>query len=866
MKIFDKLRNMVGLGPERSAPPPQPLAIADGLLVTERRAEAWFTLSTSNSDLATDAEQEDDLARIMAAAERTLAGRDLHLKVVWGRITGEDYADSVCPDPQAIGREWAELRGQRIDDLELPERHVLLGVHLTDRNTDATADARRTGSDTVFGPGAKTIRRAELRRLDAQMRTIAQQLMQTPWKARPAAAEQIGWMLGREHHRTITAVPREGMLTGAAVGRLTQGRVVPFSDHLRIYDAEGRVLAYTAVMAVTDFPEYMDFPGDGEWLRTLSEIKRVRSEDEIIALGLDEVTDPDNQHAVDYDGIDMEVPVLAEASMRWRLMSRRQARKTADEARSLAKEQRRSAAKGSAEETTEEVAETEDTMRGLIKEISRDGITLVEDHPRIVVTESSLNELRAACAAVSAHYSNVGITVEVAADEQREMWLESLPGDMLRVPDLGHVHDQVGLFGASWWAGSRVGATEPHVPVIGYLTGTTAGLVRNSLTAGSARGDATTTAYIGRAGRGKTTAMMLALLDAASSGAWVPFLDFKGDCAGAVAVARRFSIPAGVIKADSSFVGAADLFRILPSDEAILQVEAQFDLLIHPSQRARAARFLMPAVTEVSKRENPTSADVVDLLRQHEDPEARELGDQLHALAQTPLGLPVLGRPANGEAPKFTTKPGLWLLQFPGLSLPEPTDPPEKWNTVQRASMACFRGFTAWVVNTMKDERLRTLPKLVGLPEVHLITALQEGRSFLTFIARLGRALGGSLAIDTQDPESIAMITGLVEQITTVFGFQQISLAQQVALAGFLGLDPEDPEVHATIGAINKSDDGKIRHGHCIMRDYRDDAATVQIDIPSKEVEDMLSTSPDNQYAQRALEAAGTTRLEEVAV
>lgn len=824
---------MVGLGPERSMPPPQPLAIADGLLVTERRAEAWFTLATSNSDLTGEGEQEAELAEVIAAAERVLAGKSLHLKVLWGRITGETYADEVCPDPTSYGRAWTELRGERIDEMELPERHVLLGIHLTDRNTDASAETRRRASENVFGEGSRTIRKAELRHLDAQMIKLGRLLASTPWKARPASAETIGWMIGREQHRTATPIPAEGTISGASVARLTAGRVVPYSDHLRIYDGEGRVLAYSAVMAMTEFPEYMYFPGDGEWLRSVSDINRI--------LDISDAADLD-------DDAELEVRVMAEVSMRFRLLSRKESRKTADKARTSAKEQRKSASKTSAEETSDAVAETEETMRALLTEISRDGLTLCEDHPRILVTEGSLEDLRAACAAVSSHYAGLGITCEVAENEQRELWLESLPGDMMRVPDLGHVHDIVGLFGASWWAGSRVGTGAPSVPVCGYLTGSTAGLVRNSLTSGSARGDATTTLYCGRSGRGKTSAMMLALIDAAASNAWVPFLDFKGDCGGAVTCAETFGIPSGLIRADASFAGAADLFQVLDPQDAILHVERQLALLTPASMRDAADRHLISAVTEISQQPNPTSADVIDLLANSSDPEARSLGQRLRGVASTPLGKTVAGRPIDGEVPKFRTDPGLWVIQFPGLSLPEPETSPETWGDLERVSMACFRGFTAWVINTMKDPALRRLPKLVGLPEVHMITALQDGRSFLSFIARLGRALGGSLAIDTQDPESIASITALVEQITTVFGFAQISKPQQQAMASLLLLDPEDPAILNRIRRINSRPDGSIRHGHCIMRDHMDDAATIQIDMPSYEVMKMLSTNPDDQH------------------
>lgn len=826
MKLVDRLKTMVGLGPERSMPPPRPLAIADGVLVTTRAAEAWFTIQTANWDLAAEAAQEAELSDVISAAERILAGRSCHLKVVWGQITGEDYADHVCPDRTSYGRAWTEQRAQRIDEMGLPQRHVLLGVHLADRGETAAAD-------DVYGEGSRTIRKAELRHLDAQMLTLGRLLAASPWKARPAPAETIAWMIGREQHRAVTAVPREGTITGASVARLTQGRVVPYTDHLRVYDGAGQVIAYVAVMVMSEFPDEMRFPGDGEWLRAISDVRRIR-----------DIT-PD----LDADE-DLEVMVLPEVSVRFQMLSRRDARKAADKARTSAKEQRRSAAKTSAEETEEEVKETEEAMREIMKEISREGLTLVEDHPRLLVTEGSLEELRAACGAVSSHYGGLGITCEVGNDEQRDLFLEALPGDMVRVPDLGHTHDVTGLFGSAWWAGAQVGAESTRVPVIGCLTGSTPGLVRNSLIDGSDRGDATTTLYVGRSGRGKSSAMVLGLLDAAAAGAWVPLLDLKGDLGGAYDCAHRYGIPTELVQADARFAGAADLFRALDPQDAILQVERQLALLAPPSLREAAEQYLMRAVTEVARRDQPSSADVIDLLAASHNPAEAQLGEHLRAIASTPLGLTVAGRPPAGQVPKFRTDPGLWVIQFPGLSMPEPDIPQDQWSSIERVSMACFLGFTGWVVATMRDPALRTLAKLVGLPEVHLITNLAFGRAFLAFVARLGRALGGSLAIDTQDSESISSLTALVEQITTVFGFAQISRPQQQSLASLLLLDPNDPATLDRIQRINSQPDGKIRHGHCIMRDYMDQAATVQIDMPSWEVMQMLSTDPAAQRAR----------------
>lgn len=835
MKIKDRALGWVGLGPERSMPAPEYLSISDGLLITERAAEAWFVLPTINADLASDPDRELEMRDIIAAAERILEGRLLHLRVVWGRITGENYTDELCPDPDAPGRAWVEERAARIDELGLPQRHVLLGVHLEDRSTSSTAEIRGRGAARLYGPGARTVSRSETRRLDAIMRKMGARLAATPWRATPASAETLAWMIGREQHRTATAVPRDGTISGTQLARLTEGRVEPYSDHLRIYDGHGQVVAYTAVMCLTGFPEEMEFPGEGEWLRSLGSITRVR----------DDIDEDDDEP--------VEVEVLPEVSMRFRLMSRRESKKRVEAVRTLAKEQRRSAAKGAAEEVDDEVGESEALARQLNLEISRQGLTLVEDHPRILVTEPTLEALYGACAAIDDHYAGSGITCEVGFDEQRELWLEAMLGDSLRVPDLGHTHDIQGLFGSSWWAGSLVG--DASGPVIGYLTGSTPGLVRFSAHAGSALGDATTTFASGRSGRGKTTVLMQVMLDSAADGACSNLLDLKGDLGGAVDAAAAFGIPTALIRADETFAGAADLFRVMPPQDAILHVERQLALLAPPAMRETAERHLMPAVSTIASQDVPTSSHVITELIGHTDPEVQALGRYLLGIAGTPLGSTVIGVPRDGQTPRFRTTPGFWLTQFPGLVLP--TDPdPSGWSTIERVSMAVFRGFSASTVHAMGDRSLRRMPKVVGIPEVHLLTHLADGRTFLTYVAAMGRALGGSLVLDSQDPQPVIGMSSLLEQITTVISLAQRSTAQCKAAAELLDLDPEDGDVVERIRTLDRTTDGSLRHGHAIMRDRRNNSATIQVDFPSWEVQQMLDTSPQAQAARDERAAA----------
>ncbi|MFF9908794.1 ATP-binding protein [Streptomyces olivaceus] len=832
MKMLQRIGNFLGVGGDRSAEPAQYVALADGLVITATHAEAWFTLSNSNTDLMTESARDTELDEACAALAKTLAGSDVHLKVLWSPLNAQDYMDEAAHLFTAGNwREWAAHHVERLDQIALPNRHLLMGVRITDRSGQAASLSRR-GADSL-GVSSTSVSARELAKLDAIMRRLGRRLESTPWRAQPAAVEMLAWMIAREQHRTTPLPsPTKGLITGAKLTALTRGRILPFPDHLRVIDARGHTTAWVSILTLTGFPERMESPGNGEWLRTLSEITYVPDIDD------DDLDD-------DVDPASLILPVSPEASVRFKVMPKRDAMKKADEARKLAKEQRRSASQHSAEDPGLAIEETEGVMAELLRDMSREDVTLAEDHPRLIVTSTTgVEDLRARVDAVVLHYGGLGIEVGVGEEEQRELWLECQAGDQLRVPDVGHTRDVAGLAGSWWWGGAKVGDDEG--PIAGYLTGSTPGLFRNDLTIGSEKGDATTTAYIGRSGRGKTTAMMRAMLDAAFRGAFVLALDFKGDLGGVVAAGKRYGLNAHLIETGPRFSGVADLFKLLDkegSERAQIEVPAQLGIAMPPHLRARGAETpVQRAVNEVIAQGEPATWKVVEALRSSDDPLARETGDALYELAQTGIGAPFMGRPAEGAVP-LTPEPGIWVVQIPGLSLPGASDAREDWNVLQRMSVALMHSMLAYGITTTGRKDLRTLRKAVCVPEVHVLTATREGASFLEYIARVGRALSTALVLDTQDPESLSKLVGVIEQLTTVVGFQLTNAAQQDALAEMLGL-PSGKHTRDLIQAIGLNPDGEIRHGHAIVRDRRFNCATVQIDIPTAELLKLLDTTP----------------------
>ena len=88
--MFDKAKRIVDITPSLRAPMPAYKILADGLTVTEERATAWFRIKPSSTQMATAKEMDAELAQAIALAQKVLRDRTCHIKIVWGRITGDE--------------------------------------------------------------------------------------------------------------------------------------------------------------------------------------------------------------------------------------------------------------------------------------------------------------------------------------------------------------------------------------------------------------------------------------------------------------------------------------------------------------------------------------------------------------------------------------------------------------------------------------------------------------------------------------------------------------------------------------------------------------------------------------------------------
>lgn len=233
-----------------------------------------------------------------------------------------------------------------------------------------------------------------------------------------------------------------------------------------------------------------------------------------------------------------------------------------------------------------------------------------------------------------------------------------------------------------------------------------------------------------------------------------------------------------------------------------------------------------------------------------QDDTAQRVAAELRAWGSDTYGAAIVGK-SSGEEP-LNTNPGIHLIRFPGMTPPSGSIPASEWSTSQRVQAAVIRGFLAWATQVAARQELRGLRKMVCLPEAHLLTATTEGAAFLDQTARMGRARGQTLVIDTQDTSSIAEHDGIMEQIGAVLAFSQNTKRQQEALATLLGLEPT-AEACAAIREVSVDPrTGDVWHGHCYVRDPKNRVASVQIAYPNARVADLLNTNPPTMAEEAA--------------
>ena len=796
-----------------------PSAIAPGMTAGAGGVWAWCLLPTQS----TDAIGTDELLGLTATGAddlRQVLPKDVefHLKVQWGHYSGTQHYEREAArwahGLPAGAERYLRVQALRLQQLDLPRRQILLGVRLDDPAARASMGSRvLASSDTTKDGIARLHQHAALAaKWHARMAT-------TSFAARPASVGELAWSLRRDMHRTVTWLP-DGPLAGPGeTARLRSGEVAVHPDHVQVRTEDGVRYLRTLASTVTGFPATaMALPG-GEWLRDL--------------LGADD--DPD------VTSYPMEV------SVRGASLSPAAAHRRIGNALKLLKEQGREAAQGVAEEPPEAILEARDALMARQAEIADGSVSMVQDNPVWLIEADTPEALDVRTQQVIDQYAQRRIELWPATHLQGELWRSTVLGDKLRVRDFAQFRPMATLVGSWFHGGSAVGAGSG--PLLGYTTGSTPSPYRDRFTDAAQAGQPVTSAFLGQSGSGKSTGLMLTSLAEARYGSWVFLLDTKGDLGGVVSAADMFDIPTTALAADDVNPGSMCPFGYMPTSAqaGMTAQQAVIDLLLMSLRRGIADTcepLVRRAVMTVAAYPNPaerSTHEVIQLLAHSQDLATRALGDELADLAADPLFLPVAGKP-DQDRQTLPTGAGLVYMAFPWQALPVRGTPREEWSPSARLAMTLLRACFSYA--TFMSTRVRGIPKVVALPELHKITGYELGRSMVKEVALMGRALDTSQILDTQACVELESIDGLADQLSTVLAFHVERDEEAAAQARLLGR-PADTEFIRGQKTLGK--------GECVVRDRGGRFASVYFDRLATEIAHAIDTTPERDNERREL-------------
>ena len=789
------------------APLSTPSAIAPGLTAGPAGVWAWCLLPTQSTD-AIGTAALIALTHTGASDLKQVLPRDVefHIKVQWGSYSGQEHYEREAarwPGDLPAGVDaYLSAHAQRLDDLALPRRQILLGVRLDD------ASARQTVKERVLASSDTTkTASARLQEYAALAAKWHARMAATSFHARPATVTELAWSLRRDMHRKVSWLP-DGPLAGpAATARLRAGEVLVESDHVKVRTDDGARYLRCLTPTVLGFPSSgMELPG-GEWLRDLLPLE----EDPDITL----------------------YPV--EISVRGRAMSPASAHKRISTALKLLKEQGREAAAGVAEEPPEALLEARDALTARQADLSGNTTSMVQDNPVWIIEADDLDTLNYRTDQVIDQYAARQIELWPATNLQGELWRSTVLGDRLRVRDFEQFRPLSTLVGSWFHGGSSVGSESG--PLLGYTTGSTPSPYRDRFSDAAVAGAPVTSAFLGRSGAGKSTALVLTVLAEARYGAWVFLLDMKGDLVGCVSAAEMFEIPTLALSADEVSSGSMCPFGYMPPEEAR---GAVLDLLLMALRRSMtdlAEPVVRRAVMTVSQYPNPTDRSthaVIELLaNSRDDAAARSLGHEFRDLATDRMFAPIAGEPA-AQRQTLPTSAGLVYMAFPPSALPDRGSQREEWSPSERLAMTLLRA--SFRYGKYMSSRVSGIPKVIALPELHTITAHDIGRTMVKETALMGRAQDTLQLLDTQACVELAAIDGLADQLSTVLAFQVDQDEEAAAQAQLLGR-PADAEF--------VSGQKQLAKGECVVRDRERRFATVYFDRIAAEIAEAISTTPE---------------------
>ncbi|MDS1272302.1 ATP-binding protein [Lipingzhangella sp. LS1_29] len=788
----------------------------DRILLSDTAAWAYFRLPTVSYEFMTPEDRETLATNItIAMAAIRMDDAEVHLRVAHRLYPAATWATrlSRTSDEGPGWFDYLEETYRHVWTQDFWTKEVYLGVRLGQRGVGAQFSQGVLGqlfgaykqTEQVLGLEDHAIDDKEIASWTSQSERLGRALGASALQARHATATELAWLLrhsvtGISEEPRPSATPRRRWGAGE-IEALVDGVIHNGRSMLCLEQPRGQT--FVAYLSYARFPDLMPFPDGDPWM-----------------------------HHAD------ALPFPVELSLRMKLVPPAKASK--DVGRKLAHARDMDAhIREAGVEAPIALAEQIDAARALEHGITKERLPFVYGWHRLMVSAPTEEELIQQVEATVEHYRDIGIDVVNSTGDQMSLFLESLPGERIRLNAYAQrqplrtiaggmptatvdVGDRVDSDGSGW-----IG------PYIGETIGRARSIVHFDPLVAAARNRPTAIAITGEPGGGKTTLALLLIYQLALRGVTVAAIDPKGDAESLVRLLQRRGRNARIMSLEKADAGLLDPFGFgddLPSKKT-MATETLRLLLPRMSEERESA--MIQAVAAVANQPRPSLAKVVQHLESSDDAASKNLGAVLGSMAE--MRLARLCFDPQGDT-QIDTEGWTTVFTLGGLTLPDSTIQRDDYSYEQRLSVALLYLVSQFARRLMNGLD-RRLPKAIFLDEAWAVTSTPEGAKLVPEVSRMGRSRNTALILVSQNSGDL-----LNEQVTnclsSVFAFRSSEKVEVDDVMSLLGVEPlEDHR-----GMLRN-----LGNGECIFRDLDGRAGRVRVDLVSQELLRWLDTNPTRE-------------------
>ena len=768
-----------------------------------------------------------DLAeRIFLALSALVTGTesvDVHLLItnrpVPTRVWANDLDQRVQGWNPAPGwRAYAGKMAAYLEEQEFLQKEVYLGVCLGFRKSITSG----AGALDLLGPLKKILGKTEnaltleddvvpakdLDRFRQKAREVRRSLAQSHINATPIDANTVAWLIRKPLYPAMDCPPPSVVQSTpwgpGEVQTLTDGYILNGHKMLEIHqtgDDGIREEGFSATLALSRFPDSMQFPDQEPWIHFASSLV----------------------FPIDF-------------SSRMTLVPPTQVRKEVGRKLAGVKDQADHIAQtGSA--VPLDLQEQYQRATALEYTITKDRIPWAYGRHRINVQADTREELVARCKRVIEHYRDLGIDVVWPTGDQFDLLRESQPGDRVRCSSYFQRQELLLVAGGMPTASSEDGDQREGTrgwigPYIGETTSRVRSQVNYSPHVAPIRNRPPGVAITGQPGGGKSFLAFTLAYQMAVQGVWTIYIDPKADAKPMAQIQglgkpRMFDLRDG-------HDGMLDPFALADDrSAATLQAMETLRLLLGGNMSEEREEALLLAVSQVSEEAEPSLLKVVDRLMATESAAASALGLMLRTISQMPFArlcfAPMTSTPIRPQD-------GLTVITLLGLDLPNAEMAPADYSYENRLAVAVMYLLTRFARGLMLSMD-KSHPKAICIDEAWAVTSTPQGAKLIPEIARMGRSHNTVPVLVSQNAGDL-MADAVTNSLSTLFAFRSDRSGEISAILDLFNM--EDNEGHRR--AIRE-----LRNGECLMKDLDGRIARVQIDAWNRELFEAFNTNPETR-------------------